>query len=240
MLYRVTAAQASAAGGHKITLPRAAKGILVHAGCPSARIYFDTSTEQWLGESSTEAITGLCLRREFSKVHVRAASGAELPDIVFEALDCEPATVANVGREFVVFRREFLALDVPETNPTPSRTLLISAASSATLAPKDVREQPTAGFYIGGAIVTSSTFTLRLWSRISATKRALLGALEVTSADPDGLFSATLDAGWRKMSSTLGPLHQMPVPMTLPWELELFQPTGAGLTVDGIVYVRRT
>jgi hypothetical protein len=237
MIYRVPVAQSLAAPGFEVVLPRPAKGIRVLSGSPGVRIFLNASQESFVGEISVDAVTGLCVARDFTKVYVHGTVDGNGPDVIFEALECCPAVLASNGRShaaFVVaFEEVILAGDEVAT-----RNIIATSEAFENLKPNDDRVQPLDFWYLAGAISANATFTLRLWARVTASVRVLVASLQALNADPDGLFGCALETGWRKDLAVAGTFTSTPIPLSLPWELEIYQPTGVELTINGIVFLR--
>lgn len=250
MIYRARPSVVYERPGHvyEILPPRRGKGLVVHSGARGVRIWFDEKSETFPGERSFVATTRTTIAREFERVWIEATNaGVEIPDLVFEVLDCAPAHVAKLAETFIVYRRDLGADGITIAQGAPlggdefeaTRTVLLNSEAAIPLAEyADARVHAFTPYFIGGALSATAAFTLRLWARIDDTHRALVGSLPLATVDPDGNFSMNLDVGWRHNLGVQGTFVSSQLPIATPWELELYQPDGAEITVHGLVYVR--
>lgn len=243
MVFRVDVDDTTDAAGHLLTMPRPARGLIVHSGAAGVKLYLDEPHDE---NAAVEAISGLVVARDFEKVYVRGIDSDQQADVIFEALDCAPVHVADVGSNRVHFVKSVYRQTIEVGEPDgedgflPTTTTLLNAAYAPNLDLDDNRFQPLRAFTIGGAVHCTKAFRLRLWTKLSEEPgdRCYVASMLCDVLDPDGSYSGNLETGWRKESSSLGPLHQVAVALVLPWQLEIYIPSGEEAEVSIVVYTR--
>jgi hypothetical protein len=243
MVFRIDVSDTTDPKGVKLEMPRPARGLIVHSGAAGVKLYLDKPHDE---HAAVEAISGLCVARDFDEVWVRGTDADQQADVIFEALDCAPVHVADVGANRVHFVKNVYQQTIAEGAPgdpsgfEPTTTTLLNAAYALNLDLDDNRFQPLRAFTIGGAIRCTKAFRLRLWTKLSedAGNRCYVASMLADVPDPDGSFSGNLETGWRKESSALGPLHQTAIVLALPWELEIYIPSGEEAEVSAVIYTR--
>lgn len=232
------------AADQSITLEERGVGLVVRSGGQAGgRIWFDRQTEDRPGQNSVEMTDGTAILRKFDRLILTWPAQVNSNALELEIHTCATAVYVlgqepnGVGAKLV--HKAATVVETLTTETIFAEPALESVGELEFGVWRYRRER-----FVGGAVSATQPVTLTAYHRISTSRRVRIADLQITVADADGRYSASLETGWRRRYDTFGSNTQthMHGPL-LPWprgglEIDVTTPGATDATIEALIYAR--